>query len=145
MSDIESALRDFFDAWTCEKLDAARVDRVIGCFAENARYYVFAWQEPFVGRDAIREEIARHAQYIRDNHYEILNIASVGATVFVQRRDCCTMFGTAAKFEVVGVFDFDDEGKIVCWRDYLDSAEIGAKVGQNADEGTIAAEMREHG
>jgi len=144
MSDIEVSLREFFDAWTCEKLDAARVDQVIGFFAENARYSVFAWQEPFVGRDAIREEITRHAQYITDNHHEIVNVASVGNTVFVQRRDCCTMFGTAAKFEVVGVFEFDADGKITCWRDYVDSAENGAKVGQNRGDGTTAAEMREH-
>ncbi len=138
MSDIEVTLRDFFDAWTCEKLDAVRINRIVDFFSENARYYVFAWHEPFVGRDAIRGEITRHAQYITDNHHEISNVASVGSTVFVQRRDCCTMFGTAAKFEVVGVFDFNSDGKITSWRDYVDSAEIGTKVGQHAADGTAA-------
>jgi limonene-1,2-epoxide hydrolase len=31
---------------------------------------------------------------------------------------------------VVGVFEFDANGKIASWRDYWDSAEITAKIGR---------------
>ncbi len=136
--EFETTVLEFLKTWECDQLDAARADRVVEFMAPDAHYHVFAWHEPFVGRRAIRDELLRQAPFYSDNHYEILSVTSTGNTVFVQRRDCVTMFGTAAKFEVVGVFEFDSNGKIACWRDYLDSAEIGTKVGQEAPEGTLA-------
>lgn len=137
-ADNERTALELLRIWEGDQLDAARADQVVGLMAPDARYHVFAWHDPFVGRDAIREELLRQAPFFSESHYEFLTVASVGNTVFVQRRDCVTMFGTPAKFDVVGVFEFDADGKVTCWRDYLDSAEIGAKVGQGAPEGTLA-------
>jgi limonene-1,2-epoxide hydrolase len=59
----------------------------------------------------------------------MVNVASVGPTVFVERRDWVTMNDKRAGFHVVGVFEVDADGKIVSWRDYLDSREITVQVG----------------
>jgi limonene-1,2-epoxide hydrolase len=65
---------------------------------------------------------------------EMVNIASVGTTVFVQRRDWVTMNDKRAGFHVVGVFEVDADGKIASWRDYLDSREITVQVGPRIGE-----------
>jgi limonene-1,2-epoxide hydrolase len=98
----------------------------------KARYQVFAWQQPFVGQDAIRAELLRQAELYGDLRFEILTIASVGQTVLVERRDSCTMNGKQVTFHVVDVFEVDGDGKIAAWRDYLDSREIAVKVGAQA-------------
>jgi len=64
----------------------------------EARYHVFAWEEPFVGHDAIRDELLRQAPGFRDTREEIVNVASVGQTVFVERRDWVTMNDERAGF-----------------------------------------------
>jgi limonene-1,2-epoxide hydrolase len=106
----------------------------------DARYHVYAWEEPFVGREAIRGELLRQAPFFSDTEEEIMNVASVGHTIFVERHDCVTMFGKRAAFTVVGVFELDADGKITSWRDYLDSREIGVKAGQVPAVGRVADE-----
>jgi limonene-1,2-epoxide hydrolase len=94
----------------------------------DARYHLFAWEEPFVGRDAIAEELLKEAAYCSDTQVEFVNIASAGQTVFVERLDWVTMNDKHAGFHVVGVFEVAADGKISNWRDYVDTREITTKV-----------------
>jgi hypothetical protein len=58
----EEAIRAFFQAAvTAEKeyWTSAQVENVLSHLAPEARYHVFAWQETFLGHDAIREELLR--------------------------------------------------------------------------------------
>jgi limonene-1,2-epoxide hydrolase len=129
----EEAVRAFLEAAvTAENAswDSHQVERLLGYMSPAASYHVWAWHKPFVGRDAIREELLRQAPLFSDGTFEFLNFASAGQTVFVERRDWVTMNGKRAGFHVVGVFDFDDNGKIASWRDYFDTAELTAKVGR---------------
>ena len=96
---------------------------------DAAPYQIFAWEEPIVGRDAIRDELLRHAAMTSDGQCELVNIASAGPIVFVERVDFTTINGKRAGFHVVGVFEVDADGKIASWRDYLDSREIAALLG----------------
>jgi hypothetical protein len=50
---------------------------VLDFMTPDARYHVFAWEEPFVGREAIREELLRQAPHYGDGEYEFQNVASV--------------------------------------------------------------------
>jgi limonene-1,2-epoxide hydrolase len=125
----EELARAFILEFECERLDSARVEAVLDRMAPDAHYHVFAWEEPFVGRDAIRDELLRQAAFYRDGRFEFVNVASVGQTVFVQRIDWVTMNEKRAGFHVVGVFEVDAHGKIANWRDYADSREIAAKTG----------------
>jgi limonene-1,2-epoxide hydrolase len=129
----EDLVREFLLAFEGEVLGEVEIDAIVGRMAADARYNVFAWQEPFVGRDAIREELLRHAGFTRDGTFEFLNTASVGSVVFVERIDWTTVNGIRAGFHVVGVFDVDAGGKIARWCDYVDSGEIAAKFGAIED------------
>lgn len=133
--EYEEVVRDFISEWECEhSWDSAQIERILDHMAPEARYHVFAWEEPFVGHDAIRDELLRQAPGFRDTREEIVNVASVGQTVFVERRDWVTMNDERAGFHVVGVFEVDGDGKIAIWRDYLDSREITVKVGSRSGE-----------
>lgn len=131
----EQIARDFLVAaasaneWTPDN-----VDRIVTGMVADAEYHVFAWQEPFVGRAAIREELLRQAPLFRPDGCEIVNVASVGTTVFVKRIDRVIMNGARFGVHVVGVFEVDANGKIASWRDYCDSAEIALNLRPRNEE-----------
>jgi limonene-1,2-epoxide hydrolase len=129
----EELARAFILEFECERVDPARVEAVLDRMAADARYHVFAWEDPFVGRAAIRDELLRQAAFYSDGRFEIVHVASVGRTVFMERIDWVTMNGERARFHVVGVFEVDDHGKIASWRDYVDSREIAVKVKPTPD------------
>jgi limonene-1,2-epoxide hydrolase len=124
----EQAVRDFVVETECEHMDASRIERLLDRMAPGARYHVRAWQEPFVGHDAIRGELLRQAPLFSHGSYETLSVASVGQTVFTERVDSVIVEGKRASFHLVDVFEVDADGKIVSWRTYSDSAENAVKV-----------------
>jgi limonene-1,2-epoxide hydrolase len=125
----EEAVRSFLLDFSGEQLDSARVERLLSYMAPDARYHVYAWWEPCVGHDAIRAELLKQGTGSSDISFEFLNFSSAGQTVFVERLDWFTLNDKLVNLAIVGVFEFDDDGKITSWRDYYDSAEITAKVG----------------
>jgi limonene-1,2-epoxide hydrolase len=58
---------------------------------------------------------------------DVHNVASVGTTVFTERVDHVIMNdgSTSMSIPVVGVTEFED-GKIIAWREYFDSAALAA-------------------
>ena len=126
----EEAVRAFFQESEGPKLDAAQVERLVARMAPDARYHVFAWEDPIVGRDAIYDEFLRQASSTSNGRVELLAMASVGGTVFVERRDFVTIEDKDVAVHVTGVFEVDDDGKIASWRDYFDSREVATKVGR---------------
>jgi limonene-1,2-epoxide hydrolase len=119
----EEAVRDFVVEAECEHMDASRIERLLDRMSPDARYHVRAWQEPFVGHDAIRAELLRQAPLFSDGRYETVNVASVGHTVFSERVDSVMIAGKRATFHLVDVFEVDADGKIASWRTYSDSGE----------------------
>src|SRR4051812_9240814 len=78
--------------------------------AANARYHIFAWEDPFVGHDAIRAELLREASTpsnYRVARIDIVAIASVGQIVFTERVDSGTLRGKPYAVHVAGAFEMD--------------------------------------
>jgi len=125
----ETTVRAFLAELEGEQFDSALIDRVLSRMAPDARYQVFAWEDPLVGHDAIRAELFRMAPRFRDLRTEIVTIGSVGQTVFIERLDSMTINDKQVTFHVAAVFEVDPAGKIAAWRDYLDSKEVSVKVG----------------
>jgi len=128
----ETVVRSFITEAEGDQWDSAQMDRVLSRMAPDARYQVYAWEDPHVGHDAIRTELLRQAQGFRALRIEIVTIGSVGPTVFTERRDSVTINDKHVTFHVAGVFEVDSDGKIAAWRDYLDSREIAVKVGPDS-------------
>jgi limonene-1,2-epoxide hydrolase len=130
----EQAVRDFLKAWNEPK-------RLGDFFVEDAVFQMMA-REPVHGRAAIAEELANQAAWASDFDLAVLNIASTGNVVLVERLDTFAMNGKTIKVPVVGVFDCDTAGKFTAWRDYFD---WDGMMRQVADTGvdTSAAETEQ--
>ena len=126
----EAVVASFLAAFECRRLGVLEVDRVVQHLAPDARYFVCAWEAPFVGRDAIREELIGQGRGFTDLRIEVDWIASAGSRVVTERRDCMVMDGKPVAFHLAGVFEVNDDGTIAVWRDYFDSKEIATQVGR---------------
>jgi uncharacterized protein YjbJ (UPF0337 family) len=55
----EATVRAFLTELEGDQLDAAQIDRVLDRMSQDARYQVYAWEDPLVGQGAIRAELVR--------------------------------------------------------------------------------------
>src|SRR3546814_5356477 len=62
----------------------------------------------------------------------IVNLVSAGLTVMTERLDYFTMHGVRVLHALVAVYDLDAEGKILSWREYFDTTDLGA-AGRGGD------------
>jgi len=62
--------------------------------------------------------------------FEILGLASQGATVFTERVDRFTIGGRTVALPVAGIFDLRGD-RIAAWRDYFDLATWQRESGQS--------------
>ena len=108
----EQAVRDFLNAWNEPK-------KLGDFFSDDAVFQMMA-REPVNGRVAIAEELANQAAWATDFDLAVLNIASTGNVVLVERLDSFNMNGKPIKVPVTGVFECDGAAKFTAWRDYFD-------------------------
>jgi limonene-1,2-epoxide hydrolase len=119
----EKVVNDLFAAWT--RLD---LEGIMGYFAEDA-----VWDNvpmaPAKGKAAIREMTQGFLKDSSGFSAKILRSAHVGNTVFNERVDTLTMkSGKSAAIPVAGVFELDDSGKIILWRDFFDLATFTKQI-----------------
>lgn len=119
----EKVVNDLFAAWT--RLD---LDGIMGYFAEDA-----VWDNvpmaPAKGKAAIREMTQGFLKDSSAFSAKIVRSAHVGNTVFNERVDTLTMkSGKSAAIPVASVFELDDSGKIILWRDFFDLATFTKQV-----------------
>jgi limonene-1,2-epoxide hydrolase len=130
----EAAVRDFLNAWDEPK-------KLGDFFADDAVFQMMA-RDPVHGRAAIADELANQAAWATDFDLAVLNIASDGDVVLVERLDRFNMNGKEIRVPVVGVFEVDGSGKFSAWRDYFDWDGMMQQVA-NAGIDTSAAETEQ--
>jgi limonene-1,2-epoxide hydrolase len=113
-ADQEAIVREYLAAWT-----GRDADRLADYFIDNAIWHE-SWREPVVGRHAIREELAFQISWATDFDLQVLTLATTGNSVMTERSDRFVMNGHQIAVPVAGVFDLDDDGKFIEWRDYYD-------------------------
>ncbi|MBA4080714.1 MAG: hypothetical protein C0456_19580 [Hyphomonas sp.] len=125
----EIAVRQFLSLFHTRKLDVAAVRALL---ADGARYQPVVPIAPVrQGADAICEELERQYELYDECACAILSLAVSGSTVFTERVDTCRQLkdGRETTTSVVGVFDLDDAGKIVWWREYWDGLDCAGQLG----------------
>lgn len=120
----EAVVLRLLDAVAARDFDAATA-----CYADDARYHVRSWQEPVVGRAAIRAEFDRQAGHFDSFRYDVVNLFASGSTVVIERVDHLTMFGKAVDVHRVGVHEIGGDGLIAVTRDYYDADETAEQLG----------------
>lgn len=113
-------------------------------FAGLSRYFAEdGWYQPLVpatarieGRAAIAAALAKQYQTYYECRCEIHASAATGRFVFTERTDHVTLHAGDRKVgsRVCAVFEFDDAGLIVGWREYWDSGDVMRQMGISADD-----------
>lgn len=120
-------VRDFLDAWSAgpEPLEQAIRD----LFRPDTEWLNMGLSKT-VGAD---EALALGAKFEASMGYakiivDTLHIAAAGNVVLTERMDRLVAADgrEIAAFSIAGVFELDDDGKLVRWRDYTDPSAIGA-------------------
>ena len=103
-------------------LAAKDIDAVIDAFASDIFYHNMP-PPPLNGKDDIRACWEPFTATIRKYRIEHNKLEGRGNTVFRERMEYFDMDpdGDHIVLPVAGVFEFDDSGKIVNWREYWDA------------------------
>ncbi|WCP14004.1 hypothetical protein sphantq_02445 [Sphingobium sp. AntQ-1] len=88
---------------------------------------------PVVGRDRILAEHRLMQQKCTEQRHDMKCWGSNGNTVFTERVDWSRRNGKWSPVPLVAVFDLNDAGQIVAWREYLDLIHISQSHGMTAD------------
>jgi limonene-1,2-epoxide hydrolase len=113
------------------------LEAALAGFADEATYQSLVPQrEPLRGKAAIIEELGKQFARYRECVCEILAMASNDKYVFTERRDHITMsaFDKRMFSSVNAVFEFDDTGKVVSWREYWDTGDIASQLGITSEQ-----------
>src|ERR1700760_1959281 len=121
---VEDIVKRFCDAWGTDEAPTPDVDLIVDMFAEQGEWVLWVPGGPTItGRAAIRAEIERQLTFSSDMRCGITRITSAGSTVMTERLDHFTMRDVRVAHALVAVFDLDDAGKILSWREYFDTAD----------------------
>lgn len=135
----EQKVREFLALFHTDELD---IGALRAALANDARYQPVVPIAPMRhGADAICEEMERQYKLYDECDCVIHNVATSGTTVFTERVDTVRQLanGQRTTTHVVGVFDLDDAGRIVFWREYWDALDCAGQLG--IDDKTMRAIM----
>ena len=127
--DAEAIVREFLALFHTDSLDGAALRALM---ANDARYQPIVPIAPARhGADAIIGELERQYELYDECACDILHIAVNGRTVFTERVDTVRQLasGQRTTTHVVGVFDLDENGRIVWWREYWDALDCAGQLG----------------
>lgn len=114
LSRNEATTRDFFDAWEREDEEA-----IVGAFASDAVYHNIPYK-PIQGEEKIRKAIQRFLKGGDDMTFDLRKLIIAGDTVVTERMDGWSHKGEHKEMPVMGILEFNDDGKITSWREYFD-------------------------
>jgi limonene-1,2-epoxide hydrolase len=97
--------------------------------------------ERIVGRGAIAAALEKQFQTYYECQCEIHASAAMGRFVFTERTDHVTLHAGDRKVgsRVCAVFELNEAGEIIGWREYWDSGDVMRQMGISAEE--LAAAM----
>lgn len=114
--------QDMVAAW-----DAVDLDKVIDLFAPDGVLHSMMI-DPIVGREALRTHLAPMFAGIDYLKLNLVNVAVLGNTVFLERVDEFSFKGKKGAVPVVGVLEIEN-GKVKVWREYYDRASLFSEMG----------------
>jgi limonene-1,2-epoxide hydrolase len=120
----EKVVSDLFAAWTRLSLD-----EIMSYFDESGVWDNVPMNSPAKGKAAVREMTQGFLKDTESFEVKIIKSAHEGNRVLNERVDTIRMKnGKTAAIPVAGVFELNDAGKIVSWRDYFDLATFTKQI-----------------
>lgn len=129
MTDDEmiEATRRMFRLWAARDWDG-----VVDQFASDGVLHSMM-SDPVVGHDAIAAVLAGFKDSIESLSFEIERIGVIDGAVVTVRVDSPIVEGRQGSWPAVGVFEFDDDGKVRLWREYFDRAQMLHEMQADSD------------
>ena len=106
----------------CEAWSSGDPEQLLAFMTADAVFHNIP-MEPIVGGDALRTAFEGYFRGASNFHFEILNTATAGGTVFAERLDHFDIGEVHVELPCNGVFEVVD-GRIAAWRDYFDEGTI---------------------
>ncbi|MCW3039100.1 MAG: limonene,2-epoxide hydrolase [Solirubrobacterales bacterium] len=130
----EKSVDDFCALWGDGTLEAKpQVDRIVARMAPDAAWKLWVPGGPTVtGREALADEIRRQMQYATHNRCHTVRAVSTPSVVMQERSDYAFMLGRDCPHQMVAVYELDEQGLIVRWREYINMADLDRKRGAPA-------------
>ncbi|ARS26831.1 nuclear transport factor 2 family protein [Sphingomonas sp. KC8] len=127
----EDFVREFCAAWGDGSLETKPdVEKILSMMAEDAEWQLWVPGGPIVrGKVALREEIERQKRIATNNKCNEVNILSSDVMVMQERSDTAMILGKPCPHQMVAIYEFDEQGLISRWREYLDMADLTRKMG----------------
>ncbi|RLA43745.1 MAG: limonene-1,2-epoxide hydrolase [Gammaproteobacteria bacterium] len=114
LSRNEQLTRDFFDAW--ERADEGAI---VAAFADDAVYHNIPYK-PVSGAEKIKKAVQGFLKTGENMTFAISKMVIAGDSVVTERVDGWTHKGEHKSLPVLGILEFNDDGKIAGWREYFD-------------------------
>jgi limonene-1,2-epoxide hydrolase len=109
------------------------VDRIIAMMSPEAEWRLWVPGGPLVeGRDALRAEINRQIVYSGHNRCNTVSAVSNPRVVIQERSDWAVLIGKPCPHQMIAIYELDDAGLIVRWREYINMADLDRKRGVKA-------------
>jgi limonene-1,2-epoxide hydrolase len=127
----ENLVREFCAAWG-DGSDESRpdIEKILSMMSEDAEWRLWVPGGPVVkGKAALRAEIQRQMSFATNNKCNEVNILSNDNMVMQERSDWAVMLGKPCPHQMVAIYEFDEDGLICKWREYLDMADLTRKMG----------------
>ncbi|HEX4882138.1 MAG TPA: limonene-1,2-epoxide hydrolase family protein [Porticoccaceae bacterium] len=106
--------RAFFKAW--ERKD---VDAIVAAFAPDGVYHNIPFK-PVQGHEPIRKAVEKFVAAGDDMTFELRKVVCAGDAVVTERVDGWTHKGERRALPVMGILEFDPQGRLASWREYFD-------------------------
>lgn len=120
----EKVVNELFAAWS-----RLNLEEIMSHFDENGVWDNVPMNNPAKGKAAVRQLTQGFLKDTAAFEVKILKSAHEWNLVFNDRIDTIRMKnGKTASIPVAGVFELNDAGKIVSWRDYFDMATFNKQL-----------------
>jgi limonene-1,2-epoxide hydrolase len=117
--------------------DQPDLDAALEGFADDATYQsLVPSRQLLTGKAAIKAELEKQFGRYKQCVCEILAVASNERYVFTERRDHVSMLQWDKRIfsSVNAVFELDEAGRIVAWREYWDTGDIARQLGLSSEQ-----------
>jgi len=138
MSDAkQQVVQDFLAAWGGGERQFPDKERILSLMSPDAEWTLWVGSDSvYKGHGEISAEIDREAPMMQYLNCGVRTIASVGGTVFTERTDRFVCMGKTVEFDLVAVFELNDDDQITAWREYFDSAAVAKSMGVEQEQMT---------
>lgn len=126
MSPIEACAREFLGLFSAKNIDFDRIRSLLNDAAEYRPHPEFP---AIIGGDQVRAELQRQLTLYNECDFQIINLTTNASQVMMERRDYQTQNGLRVEAKVAAIFEFDDDAKILRWREYWDLSSIAEQLG----------------